>query len=202
MEIVEGLKINNNMAEVKILIQGYTSADNSAGEEKTCPTISLVRDKGAIIIIDPGVLEDQNILKKKLKEEDLTTDSVDFVFLTHSHLDHYRNAGMFARAKVIEYFGVWDGAKCDDWEEQFSEDIQIIKTPGHDYSSLTFLVKTEEGRVAICGDVFWKENYPEKDPYASDPVKLAESRKKVLEAADFVIPGHGPVFKVKNKFTN
>ena len=187
------------MAEVKILMRGYTSAEEVevTGEERTCPTISLVRDNGKTIIVDPGVLRNPDDLKEKLREDGLTTDDIDFVFLTHSHLDHYRNTGMFARAKVIEYFGIWDGNKCDDWQEQFSEDIRIIKTPGHDSSSLTLLVKTEKGIVAICGDVFWKENYPENDPYASDPVKLAESRKKVLESADFVIPGHGIIFKVK-----
>lgn len=58
-------------------------------------------------------------------------------------------------------------------------------------------VKTDKGIVAICGDVFWKENFPEDDPYASDKEKLKESRKKVLEIADWVIPGHGKIFKVK-----
>ena len=31
------------MAEVKVLIKGYTSKES--GEEKTCSTISLVKDK-------------------------------------------------------------------------------------------------------------------------------------------------------------
>jgi len=37
------------MAEVKILIQGYTSADTAeSGEQKTCPTITLVKDKDIV----------------------------------------------------------------------------------------------------------------------------------------------------------
>ena len=184
------------MAEVKILIKGYTSVDIKESEEKTCPTITLIKDGGNIIITDPGVLESQEILKEKLREEGLSVDDVDFVFLTHSHLDHYRNTGMFPKAKVLEYFGIWDGNKCDDWQEQFSHDIRIINTPGHNSNSLTFLVKTVRGVVAICGDVFWKENYPKNDPYASDPAKLSESRAKVLELADYVIPGHGEEYKV------
>jgi len=44
------------MAEVKILIEGYTTADviKSKIVEKTCPTITLVRDKDIVMVIDPG----------------------------------------------------------------------------------------------------------------------------------------------------
>ncbi len=187
------------MAEVKILIEGYTTADPAAedGEEKTCPTIILVKDKDIVMIVDPGVLEDQKMLIDKLKEEGLTINDINIVCITHSHIDHYRNIGMFPKAKTLEYYGLWDGQIADDWQEQFTDDIRIIKTPGHDYSSITLLVKTEKGTVAICGDVFWKENFPEDDPYASDKEKLKESRKKVLEIADYIIPGHGKMFKTR-----
>ncbi len=185
------------MAEVKILIEGYTSEGSAAesGEEKTCSTTTLIRDKDIVMVVDPGVLEDQKILIDKLKEEGLTIDDVNIVCITHSHIDHYRNIGMFPKAKTLEYYGLWDGQTVDDWQEQFTDDIRIIKTPGHDYSSITLLVKTEQGIVAICGDVFWKENFPKDDPYASDKKKLEESRKKVLEMADYIIPGHGGMFK-------
>jgi len=39
------------MAEVKILIEGYTTADTKeSGEEKTCPTITLIKDKNTGIL--------------------------------------------------------------------------------------------------------------------------------------------------------
>jgi len=184
------------MAEVKILIEGYTTAETGE-EEKTCPTITLVKDKDIIMVVDPGVLEDQNTLIEKLKEESLTINDVNIVCITHSHIDHYRNIGMFPRAKTLEYWGLWDKNTVEDWKPQFTDDIQIIKTPGHDYSSITLLVKTDNGIIAICGDVFWKENFPEDDPYASDKEKLEESRKRILEIADYIIPGHGKMFKIE-----
>jgi len=184
------------MAEVKILIEGYTSANTEeSDEEKTCPTITLVKDKDTVMVVDPGILEDQKILIDKLKKEGLEIDDVNIVCITHSHIDHYRNIGMFPKAKTLEYYGLWDKQTVDDWQEQFTDDIRIIKTPGHDYSSITLLVKTEQGTIAICGDVFWKENFPEDDPYASDKEELEKSRKKVLEMSDYIIPGHGPMFK-------
>ena len=154
------------MANVKVLIPGFTNADSKdAGEEKTCATIWV--------------------------------DDVNLVFITHSHIDHYRNIGMFPKAKTLEFFGLWDGGAVSDWSEQFTNDIRIIKTPGHNYDGLTMLVKTADGEVAICGDVFWKENFPEVDAYATDTKKLAASRKKVVEIADWIVPGHSDIYKVK-----
>lgn len=187
------------MAKVKILIEGYTNADTKdSGEETTCPTITLVKDEDIVMVVDPGVLEDQKILIDKLKGEGLTIDDVDIVCITHSHIDHYRNIGMFPKAKTLEYYGLWDKNTVADWSEDFTNDIKIIKTPGHSDNSITLLVKTDKGIVAICGDVFWKENLPEKDEYANDQEKLEESRKKVLASADWVIPGHGGMFKTKS----
>ena len=184
------------MAEVKVLIEGYAAAD-SAGGEKTCATISLIKDGDNRIIVDPGILENQKMLVDKLKEEGLSTGDINIVFITHSHIDHHRNIGMFPEAKTLEYYGLWDKNIVQDWREQFSEDIKIIKTPGHSMDGLTLMVKTADGVVAVCGDVFWKKDFPEEDPYASDSEKLKESRKLVLESADWIIPGHAGMFKVE-----
>ncbi|KPJ55137.1 hypothetical protein AMJ47_01310 [Parcubacteria bacterium DG_72] len=186
------------MAEVKILIQGFTNADTQdAEEEKTCPTITLIKDKDLNIIVDPGVLESQQVLVDKLKEQGLSVDDIDIVCITHSHIDHYRNIGMFPKAKTLEYFGLWQGQTVDDWQEQFTDDIRIIRTPGHNYDSISLLVKIEKGIVAIVGDVFWKEGLPIEDEYSTDPAALKQSRKKILESADYIIPGHGPMYKVE-----
>jgi len=183
------------MADVQILIAGYTSADHP-GEEKTQPTVTLVRDGDLVMVIDPGVVENQQVLIDSLEAQGLKVDDVKVVAITHSHLDHYRNVGLFAQAKTLEYYGLWQGNQVADWSEQFTPHIRIIKTPGHSADSLTFLIETEKGRVAVCGDVFWKENYPDHDPYANDPEELKVSRQKVLELADWIVPGHGPRFAV------
>lgn len=187
------------MAEVKVLIPGYTNEDSKeeSEEEKTCATITLVKDKNIVMVVDPGVLESQKMLIDALEKEGLNINDVNIVCLTHSHIDHYRNIGMFPEAKTLEFYGLWYKNMVDDWEEQFTEDIKIIKTPGHNKTSITLLVKTDKGTVAICGDVFWKENLPEKDEYADEPEKLKESRKKLIELADYIVPGHSDMYKVK-----
>ena len=182
------------MAEAKILIEGYTSGDTGG---HSCSTIVLVGDGDLKIIVDPGTVPNQDLIKNKLKEEGLTVSDINVVFITHSHMDHYRNIGMFPKAKTLDFWGWWEGDVWKEASENITKNIKVIKTPGHSHDSITLLVKTRKGNVAICGDVFWKENFPKDDPYASDKEKLKESRKKVLEMADYIIPGHGKMFKVK-----
>jgi len=185
-------------AEVNVLIEGFTNADsaNRAEDEKTACTTTLIKDGDKVIIVDPGVLDDQKIMIDALEKEGLKVDDITHIFLTHSHIDHYRNIGMFPRAKTLEYYGIWDGGRCDDWAENFTENIKIIKTPGHNYDSLTFLVTTNDGVIGVVGDVWWKEGQPDFDPYASDQEELNKSREKVLQLADYIIPGHGKMYKI------
>jgi glyoxylase-like metal-dependent hydrolase (beta-lactamase superfamily II) len=187
-------------AEVKILVEGTTNADDigEAGEEHTQPTVTLVRDGDIVMVVDPGILESQQILVDAFKKAGLTVGDVNLVCVTHSHLDHYRNVGMFSDAKTLDYWGLWSGNKIKSWSENFSDNIKIFHTPGHDYTSITVFVKTEEGVVAMCGDVFWKEGYPHSphdDAFASNPERLIESRSQVLKMADWIVPGHGPMYK-------
>jgi glyoxylase-like metal-dependent hydrolase (beta-lactamase superfamily II) len=189
-------------AKVKVLVEGYTNADlvGETGAEKSCPTITLIKDGDIVMVVDPGVLENQNILIDALAREGLGVKDVDVVCITHSHIDHYRNVGMFPDAKVLEFFGVWEKNTVSEWTERFSSNIQIVATPGHNDTDITLFVTTEEGVVAICGDVFWREDYPtdpRDDMFASKPDQLKQSRKEVLKIADWIIPGHGPMFRAK-----
>jgi len=191
-------------AEVKILVEGFTNADSveEGGAERTQPTITLIRDEDLLMVVDPGILESQQDLIDALARENLTAQDIDVVCITHSHIDHYRNIGMFPSAKTLEYFGLWHENTVEDWPENFTENIRVLHTPGHDYTGITLLVKITDELVAICGDVFWKENYPEDphdDAFASNPEKLRESRKMIFKMADWIIPGHGPMYENTKK---
>lgn len=183
------------MATVKILLKGYVSADDpNAG---SAATITLIIENGKNIVVDPGAVKDRSIIVNALKKENLMPEDINLVCITHSHMDHYMNIGMFPNAKAFDYWGLWHEDKLDDFKEEFSNDIRAIKTSGHNYDGITLLVKTKKGTIAICGDVFWKKNYPENDPYATDLKKLQKSREIVLKSADYIIPGHGDMFKAK-----
>jgi glyoxylase-like metal-dependent hydrolase (beta-lactamase superfamily II) len=183
------------MAEVKVLVVGYTGADN--GDEKTQATITFIKDNDIIMVVDPGVLESQQVLVDALKKQGLKISDINYVGLTHSHLDHYRNIGMFPTAKTVEFYGIWDKNSCVDWKEDFSLGIKIIKTPGHSRTGISFIVNTSIGKVAVVGDVFWKKDFPLNDPYANDMKELLKSRKLILKLADYIVPGHADMYFVK-----
>ena len=184
------------MAKVKVLVEGYYF-EEPKDRAKARATVSLIYDKDTVMVVDPGTLEDQQILIEALKKEGLTVNDITMVGITHSHVDHYRNVGMFPKAKVLEYWGLWDGVAWGAFEENFSKDIKVLKTPGHDYSCITFFVTTDNGVVAVCGDVFFNEDGPNQDPFATDSKKLDESRKLIVTTSDWIIPGHAPIYKVK-----
>lgn len=182
------------MASVKILIEGYTSGDTGG---RSCSTVTLVRDGKINTVVDPGTMSDQQVLVDALAKENLSVENINIVGITHAHTDHYRNAGMFPNAKVLDYLGWWERDVWTKADKKITDNISTINTPGHSDDSITFLVRTDEGTVAICGDVFWKKDYPEKDEYANNPKQLEKSRQLILSKADYIIPGHGKMFSTK-----
>ena len=70
----------------------------------------------------------------------------------------------------------------------------------------SLIVEIKKEVYVVAGDVFWwleneKQeidiNKPDNDPEHMDIQKLIESRKKILKIADYIIPGHGKMFRVK-----
>ena len=80
--------------------------------------------------------------------------------------------------------------------------MQVIPTPGHTLDSVTLRVKTPDlGWVYVVGDLFEKEEDlldPEiwRSAGSDNPDLQVEHREKVLRHADYIVPGHGPMFKV------
>ncbi|MCX6032439.1 MAG: MBL fold metallo-hydrolase [Chloroflexi bacterium] len=182
------------MAEVTVLLQGYYLPDPPV---RACASIVLVRDGALKILVDPGALPEPGALASRLAEAGVSVDDVGVVFLTHTHVDHCRSLGLFPTARVLDAWGWWEGDTWCAYDGQLSPDTEVIETPGHSDDGLTLLVQTAQGRIAICGDVFFAEMPVEtRDLFAVNQTRLAASRRAVLAAADFVIPGHGPMFAV------
>lgn len=192
------------MAEVKILIQGY--AKQIEGGWLASSTVILVQSNSKNIIIDPGCNREKLI--SGLSKNNLKTTDIDFVLLTHGHTDHTLLAGIFENAKVLNPEEIYDGDKQTEHNNKIPDtDLEIIQTPGHSPEHCSLVVPTEEGTYAIAGDVFWwmddeeqKIDIEKKDeahPEEVDMKKLIESRKQLLKLGDYIIPGHGGMFKVK-----
>ncbi|MFA5349687.1 MAG: MBL fold metallo-hydrolase [Candidatus Paceibacterota bacterium] len=193
------------MSKLKVLINGYVKEKN--GIDFASSTVTLIQEGSLNVIIDPGM--DRKLLLQALQREKLSPDQIKYVILTHYHLDHSLLAGIFTNAKVLDNGEMysWNG-KIESHNGKVPEtDIGIIKTPGHDMFHCSVLVETKDlGKVVIAGDVFWWEDNQEqktdkqsllehKDPYVKNKEELMNSRKKIIEIADYIIPGHGKMFK-------
>lgn len=192
------------MDEIKVLIEGYAKVNKNGTWDATCSTTLI--DTGKLkIIMDPGC--DRKLLLQALENEELKTGDIDYVFISHYHPDHCLLIGIFENATVFDSVQYQKGPIGGETPNSLPDtDIQIIKTPGHAPEHASLLVPTDKGKILVGADVFWWAegvkpsldlDFP--DEFAADMETLKESRKKALEVSDWIIPGHGKMFKVKIK---
>lgn len=193
------------MAEVKVLIEGY--AKELKDGWKCSSTTSLIKSNGKLIIFDPGCNRER--LFEALTKENVRPSDINFVMLSHGHMDHSLLTGMFENAKVISFESLLynDDLMLEFEDDILGEDTEIIKTPGHCSEHLSLLINTSKGKIIISGDVFWWPDGEKQEvdinraddshPTELNMKNLINSRKLVLEKADYIIPGHGVMFKVK-----
>lgn len=193
------------MAKLKILIEGYAKENEDGWLASS--TTTLIQENGLNIIVDPGI--NRRLLLEKLVEENLSPQDVDFVLMTHFHPDHNYLAAIFENAKALDDELMYEDDKEIEHQGVIpGTDLKIIQTPGHEKVHASLVVPTQEGVYVIAGDVFWwSDNEEQKtdrdslmqrqDPFVKDKDALAASRKRTLEIADYIIPGHGKAFKVE-----
>ncbi|MDO8668596.1 MAG: MBL fold metallo-hydrolase [bacterium] len=196
------------MAKIKVLIEGYVKKIH--GDEYASSSVTLIRDHNLNILVDTGM--NRRLLMEALKKENLKPADINYVVITHRHLDHCLLAGIFYNAKILDDGSIYsfDGRLADHEKKIPGTEIEIISTPGHDQFHCVVLVDTAEyGKVAIAADLLWwpddKEQLTDEqsllnlnDPYLKDKDALYKSRKKILEVADYIVPGHGKPFKFKH----
>ncbi|MFA6963850.1 MAG: MBL fold metallo-hydrolase [Patescibacteria group bacterium] len=193
------------MTEVKVLIDGYDH--EIEGGWIASSTTTLIKLDNKNIVVDPGC--NRARLISSLAENNLKTGDIDFVLQTHNHTDHILLSGIFENAKIVTPTELYDNDRQTYYDGQvLGLDLEIIKTPGHSGDSRSFIVKVEGKTYAVAGDLFWwvdgegqkidresLANHP--DPYAKDIELLKKNRQKILDLADFIIPGHGKMFANK-----
>lgn len=198
------------MAEVKVLIEGnHQKLDD--GKMKIGSTVTLIKsDKN--VIVDTGSFLDKDKIIEGLEKENLSPRDIDIVILTHLHLDHTVNTYLFNNANIfyklrggsfagligfpkegkIQRFELVDGV-------EITRDVSILFTPGHAEDSISVVVNTSEGKVVIAGDAIDSKKLLDlnvQPPLCWNLDEFNKSRKKILEIADYIVPGHGGIFKV------
>jgi glyoxylase-like metal-dependent hydrolase (beta-lactamase superfamily II) len=181
------------MASVHLLHAGYA-------DERVGSSVALVRDGDAIIVADPGMVARRSLILDPLAALGVAPEAVTHVFLSHHHPDHTVNIALFPNAEVIDF---WARYKDDLWLDHegdgyaLSPKAHLWLTPGHTEEDASLIVEAEDGVYALT-HLWWKaDRTPAVDPVGSDQAAIERGRARVLAAADIVIPGHGPAFRVR-----
>ncbi|MBU3964900.1 MBL fold metallo-hydrolase [Patescibacteria group bacterium] len=182
--------------EVKIIKPGYFKWIGK-NRCKTGSNVILIRDSGKNILVDTGSQGEDKKIIVALKKEKLKPENIDIVIITHPHADHIGNNFLFKNALFVDSLGEFRGDKflLAKAERRITENVSITKTPGHALEDISIIAKnTKKGTIAVIGDLFWKAGDNKLIVFES-PGKLKQSRKKILKIADWIIPGHGKMFK-------
>lgn len=178
-------------------------------------TVTLVQGEKTLIV-DTGfegeVYEEKNHeeknhekLKTLLALEGLTPQDIDYVFFTHLHRDHTGNYGLFDRSKFFMSTYEYERSSIPRSEplndaDVIMEGVSVMSTPGHTRGHCSVKVDLES-TIIIAGDALVSLAYLLKDKfwcynqdYYSDKASR-KSLKKILDIADYIIPGHGSIFK-------
>lgn len=194
--------------EVAVLLEGYgyTDAENRYRANGTC---TLITGNDKRILVDTGSPRDKERLVEKLQQHGICSEEINYVVCTHGHVDHVGNLNLFTNAvQMVSHDILQEDDIYTDVPDNFKEgspycidgeNVKVISTPGHTPQDVSVVVRdTEYGTVVVCGDLFEHEDDGNVwQEFSECPTKHKESRQKVLEIADWIVPGHGKMFKVK-----
>jgi glyoxylase-like metal-dependent hydrolase (beta-lactamase superfamily II) len=181
-------------AEVHVLFGGYVDTDRSPWS--VASTVTYVRDGDAQVIVDPGFVPSPASILEPLRDLGVSPQGITDVIFSHHHPDHTLNAALFPNARVHDHWAIY---RNDTWQMrpaegfELSSSIRLIETPGHTPQDVTTLIGTADGVVALT-HLWWTQQGPAEDPFASDSAAIHAARTRVLDLAAMIIPGHGAPF--------
>ncbi|MGY1694506.1 MULTISPECIES: MBL fold metallo-hydrolase [unclassified Geodermatophilus] len=178
-------------ARVDVLVEGYARLPHVAG------TVTLVRDAGRTIVVDPGMVADREEILGPLRELGVAPGDVTDVVLSHHHLDHTLNVALFPVVPVHDFQSVIEGdvfTRRPADGVQLTPAVRLLATPGHTPQDVTTLVGTPDDVVALT-HLWWTGEGPADDPYAPDRDQLRAQRERVLDLATLVVCAHGAPFR-------
>jgi N-acyl homoserine lactone hydrolase len=210
------------MPTVDVLIEGYPlwSAQGVIG---FCSAILIEGDQR--ILVDTGHVGRRTTLEAALADRGLRPADVDVTVMSHAHWDHAQNFDLFDHAPMLIHSAErkyarqphrndwatpqWTGAMIETQSNivevedghEIEPGVRIAHTPGHSPGSISVLVDTDDGTVAVTGDVlhfarvaltkvnpliFWNED------------QARASIERIIDDADLIYPGHDRPFRLVN----
>lgn len=191
--------------DVIVLFNGY-SKYTERGHLANC-TCTLIKGPKNIIV-DTMTAWDGEKLTEALRQQNLRCDDIDYVICTSTHSDHIGCNYLFPKAIHIVGFAISHGDVYFKHEFEAKQEyeidsfIRVIPTPGNTLRDISVVVKTgDKGYIVIAGDLFQNASDLQgdnKSPLIGSQSKELHlvNRRKIANIADWIIPGHGPMFKV------
>jgi glyoxylase-like metal-dependent hydrolase (beta-lactamase superfamily II) len=177
-------------ARLDVLCTGYAA-------DRVASTVVLIRDEGAVIVVDPGMVAGRQQILGPLARLGVDPASVGEVVFSHHHPDHTAHAALFERARFHDFWAIyqddlWIDRPADGFE--LSPSVRLMASPGHTAQDITTLVTTDDG-LAACTHLWWSREGPAVDPLAEDQQLLELSRARLLALAPaLIVPAHGAPF--------
>jgi glyoxylase-like metal-dependent hydrolase (beta-lactamase superfamily II) len=181
-------------ARAYVLQDGYAREEEDG--DRVGSTVTLMLDGDIAVVVDPGMVWSRAALITALAEQGIAPDDVSDVVFSHHHPDHTVNAALFPAARIHDFWAIYDGdlwisRPADGFE--LSPSIRLLSTPGHTDQDISTAASTPEG-VYVCTHAWWGAEGPANDPFSPDQAVLSASRRRILDVATVIIPGHGPQF--------
>ncbi|WKY15608.1 hypothetical protein Q1695_000802 [Nippostrongylus brasiliensis] len=182
---------------------------------KMTASVSLVYDNGYYVLVDTPSstdLQAKETMLRSLSTKSINPGEVQLVVTTHGHPDHFGQGNFFPNAR--HFFGSYEYAddiyiKTElDMNDtmKITANVELWNTPGHTAQDISVIVSRVSccGTVAVVGDLFYDEadalnETSEWFNEAWNPVVGRCSRDKVICRADYIIPGHGKLFRVNQQ---
>lgn len=180
---------------VELIHPGYIRE----GGSRVGSSVTLVRDGDATIVVDPGLVARRSLILDPLAARGIAPEAVTHVVLSHHHPDHTMNAALFPEAEVIDF---WARYRDDHWLDHDGDGwhptprTTLWLTPGHSDEDVSLVIHADDD-VYVTTHLWWRaDRTPEVDPHSPDQAILEANRRRILEVATVVIPGHGEPFRV------
>ncbi|NCP67236.1 MBL fold metallo-hydrolase [bacterium] len=182
-------------------------------------SVTLIHASEGKVLIDTGSRAAWPEVKTNLANLGVLPDDVDYVFLTHLHLDHSFNVSHFTKARVFAWAHEWSQTVTKELVKDLNQSglpeiiphIMALKAPGHDECMNSFFVTNAETltlynkdvinlegkKLCISGDALNQavvDSEGKKLPYTYNDQLYRQSANALLsENPDYILPGHGPL---------
>ncbi|MGD0765202.1 MAG: MBL fold metallo-hydrolase [Dehalococcoidia bacterium] len=200
------MQVTNAVHVLPVRVKSYSGAYS--------PNVYVIEDRGEAIMVDSGLAGDESVSGRLEYLLRLGDPTLEFIVLTHHHLDHAGGARRLREAtgaRVLIHPDEKallrdaaavpvDGTVADgDVLSAGSLMVRVLHTPGHSAGHIALFL--EQGKVLFSGDnVLGLGTTAIAPPPFGDMAAYVRSLEtmKALDAA-LLCPGHGPLVREPNR---